>query len=143
MKNLANAELEEVAYFDVFSENDNSNFNGAWSVYPYFESGNVLISSIEGGLFVVRPDLGTTLTPSTVPTSSTMPSTSAMPSTTPTLTSTPTISCASLSISTFFMGISSVYGNYFDILPRQDIEITGLKIHIVFPIDEIKVSTKM
>lgn len=30
-------------------------FDGAWSVYPFFESGNVLVSSRSEGLFVVRP----------------------------------------------------------------------------------------
>ena len=29
-------------------------FNGAWSVYPYFKSGNILISDINSGLFVVK-----------------------------------------------------------------------------------------
>ena len=32
---------------------------GAWSVYPYFNSGTVLISSTEEGLFIVRPNLQT------------------------------------------------------------------------------------
>jgi len=47
----------EVAYFDVFPNNDNNQFNGAWSVYPYFKSGIVLINSIEDGLFIVQPNL--------------------------------------------------------------------------------------
>ena len=36
------------------SINNSTNFNGAWNVYPYFKSGNILISDIEGGLFIVR-----------------------------------------------------------------------------------------
>jgi len=32
-----------------------ASFDGAWSVYPFFESGNVLVSSRSEGLFVVRP----------------------------------------------------------------------------------------
>jgi len=47
--------LSLVAYFDVFPSRTTSEFNGAWSTYPYFKSGNVLISSIDYGLFVVRP----------------------------------------------------------------------------------------
>jgi len=47
--------LEEIAYFDTYKENDRKGFEGAWSNYPWFESGNVIISSIELGLFVVRP----------------------------------------------------------------------------------------
>lgn len=34
---------------------DAARFDGAWSVYSFFESGNVLVSSRSGGLFVVRP----------------------------------------------------------------------------------------
>lgn len=30
---------------------------GAWSVYPYFRSGTVLVSSTEEGLYIVRPNL--------------------------------------------------------------------------------------
>lgn len=32
-----------------------ASFHGAWSVYPFFESGSVLVSSRSEGLFVVRP----------------------------------------------------------------------------------------
>ncbi|MEM7084129.1 MAG: choice-of-anchor B family protein [Pseudomonadota bacterium] len=51
----ANAVLVEEAFFDVYPSNDNANFNGAWSTYPYFESGTVIVSGIESGLFVLRP----------------------------------------------------------------------------------------
>ena len=44
--------IHEVGYFDTFPANDNTNFNGAWSVFPYFNSGLVAISSIGEGLFV-------------------------------------------------------------------------------------------
>ncbi|MBL4591931.1 MAG: choice-of-anchor B family protein [Phycisphaerales bacterium] len=46
----------EIAYFDTHPENDAASFNGAWSSYPYFPSGNIIISDIERGLFVVRLD---------------------------------------------------------------------------------------
>ena len=29
-------------------------FNGAWSVYPYFKSDNIIISDINSGLFIVK-----------------------------------------------------------------------------------------
>ncbi|MDQ3645235.1 MAG: choice-of-anchor B family protein, partial [Actinomycetota bacterium] len=48
--------LPEVGFFDVFPENDKPEFNGAWSNYPYFASGTVVVSGIEQGLFVLRPD---------------------------------------------------------------------------------------
>ncbi|PNQ74995.1 regulator [Hanstruepera neustonica] len=47
--------MNEIAYFDTHPENNNTSFNGAWSVYPYFQSGNIIISDIERGLFIVRP----------------------------------------------------------------------------------------
>ena len=47
---------ERVGWFDTFAGNDDAKFNGAWSCYPYFGDGSVLISDIEGGLFVVEYD---------------------------------------------------------------------------------------
>ena len=46
--------LEEIAYFDTnpFS-NQTGTGGGAWNVYPYFESGNIAIST-QSHLFVVR-----------------------------------------------------------------------------------------
>ncbi|WP_034276470.1 choice-of-anchor B family protein [Haloechinothrix halophila] len=49
--------LSEVAYFDIYPSGNAAEFNGAWSVYPYFDSGTVIISGIEQGLVVVKPDL--------------------------------------------------------------------------------------
>jgi choice-of-anchor B domain-containing protein len=49
--------FKEVAYFDTYAPNDNPTFNGAWNVYPFFDSGNVVVSDINGGLFVLRPDM--------------------------------------------------------------------------------------
>lgn len=54
-ENPANGVLVEEAFFDVYPSNDNANFNGAWSTYPYFESGIVVVSGIESGLFVLKP----------------------------------------------------------------------------------------
>jgi len=51
--NLANSEMSEVAFFDTYPANDGRNFDGAWSVYPYLPSGNVLVSDISNGLYVL------------------------------------------------------------------------------------------
>jgi choice-of-anchor B domain-containing protein len=51
---IENGNLVEVGYFDTYPQHNNTNFNGAWNVYPYFESGNIIISDIEGGLFIIR-----------------------------------------------------------------------------------------
>jgi hypothetical protein len=46
--------MTEIGYFDTYPNNNGTSFNGAWSVYPYFASGNIIINDIERGLFVVR-----------------------------------------------------------------------------------------
>jgi choice-of-anchor B domain-containing protein len=47
------AQLQEVAHFDTFPVGNGPGFNGAWSVYPFFEDGVVTVSDIERGLFVL------------------------------------------------------------------------------------------
>ncbi|HLT45886.1 MAG TPA: choice-of-anchor B family protein [Rubricoccaceae bacterium] len=54
-------QIRQVAFFDIYPETDDAQFNGAWSVYPYFASGSIVVSGIEGGLFVVRPTATTSL----------------------------------------------------------------------------------
>lgn len=47
--------LTEVGYFDTHPESDAAGTSGAWSVYPFFASGTVILSDISAGLFVLRP----------------------------------------------------------------------------------------
>lgn len=47
-------QLTEIGYFDTYPTNNETAFNGAWSVYPYFASGSIIINDIERGLFVIR-----------------------------------------------------------------------------------------
>lgn len=49
--------LREVGYFDTYTSDNDLGFNGAWSNYPFFESGIVIVSSIEQGLFVLQPTI--------------------------------------------------------------------------------------
>ncbi|KAF7299500.1 MYND-type domain-containing protein [Mycena indigotica] len=48
----------ETAFFDVHPEDDaiggEAVFGGAWSAYPYFESGHIIVNTLERGLFVVK-----------------------------------------------------------------------------------------
>ncbi|MCW5936946.1 MAG: choice-of-anchor B family protein [Fimbriimonadaceae bacterium] len=44
----------QVGWFDTYPANDNASYNGAWSTYPYLPSGNVLISDINRGFFLVN-----------------------------------------------------------------------------------------
>ena len=43
----------EAGYFDTFPVSDFTAFDGAWGVYPYLPSGNILVSDFSGGLYVV------------------------------------------------------------------------------------------
>ena len=51
---VANKVFSEVGYFDTYPANNNTDFNGVWNVYPYFPSGNIIISDIDNGFFVIR-----------------------------------------------------------------------------------------
>lgn len=57
--NIASGTLNELAFFDIVPSDNNAGNSGAWSVYPYFESGNLIMSGISTGLFVLRPILCT------------------------------------------------------------------------------------
>jgi hypothetical protein len=57
LANVAQGQLEEVAFFDVYPASNSAQFNGTWSNYPYFGSGNVIVSHIEEGLYIVRPNI--------------------------------------------------------------------------------------
>jgi choice-of-anchor B domain-containing protein len=52
---IANGNLSEIGYFDIYPESDDTFFAAAWNVFPYFDSGNVIVSGIEQGLFVLKP----------------------------------------------------------------------------------------
>ncbi|MEZ4416676.1 MAG: choice-of-anchor B family protein [Gemmatimonadota bacterium] len=49
------ANPREVAHFDTVPWGDDApGFAGSWSNYPYFKSGNIIVSSMREGLFVLR-----------------------------------------------------------------------------------------
>jgi choice-of-anchor B domain-containing protein len=59
-------DISRIGYFDTFPDDDHprprdlrhddaQTFQGAWSNYPFFESGVVLVSDINRGLFVLQP----------------------------------------------------------------------------------------
>jgi uncharacterized repeat protein (TIGR01451 family) len=52
---IANGNLTEVAYIDTHPSMDSlTSFDGAWSSYPFFASGTVIIGDRDEGLIVVR-----------------------------------------------------------------------------------------
>jgi choice-of-anchor B domain-containing protein len=52
-KVVTDTQLTEVAYFDVRPSDNSTTYSGTWSNYPYFESGNVVISGYDG-VWMVR-----------------------------------------------------------------------------------------
>ena len=80
IQNIKNKSLIETGFFDTHIDNDHKQntlrfgqiknndpgdhtgnkgqgieaFNGAWSVYPFFDSENIIISDINSGLFIVK-----------------------------------------------------------------------------------------
>lgn len=46
--------MNEVGFFDTYTNSNSAAFAGAWNVYPFFPSGNIIVSDINGGLFVIR-----------------------------------------------------------------------------------------
>ena len=54
VRGIGAGELQELAFFDVSPQTDEARFGGAWGVYPFLASGNVLVSAMDrGGLFVL------------------------------------------------------------------------------------------
>ncbi len=51
---IGSRSISETGFFDTFPSNNNASFNGVWSVYPYFESGKVIINDSNTGFFVVK-----------------------------------------------------------------------------------------
>lgn len=51
---LENKNMTEIGFFDTFPEHNSTTFNGAWNVYPFFESGVIAISDINRGLFLIK-----------------------------------------------------------------------------------------
>ncbi|MEM1042823.1 MAG: choice-of-anchor B family protein, partial [Bacteroidota bacterium] len=47
--------LEEIAFFDTNPDSEGTTFSGTWSNYPFFESGVVVVSDTQRGLFVLDP----------------------------------------------------------------------------------------
>lgn len=52
---IEEGELELDLFFDTYKSNNSANFWGAWSNYPYFESGIIIVSDITNGLFILDP----------------------------------------------------------------------------------------
>lgn len=58
MSRIEEGMLREVAFFDTYPEDDLIDFYGNWSNYPYFESGTIIASDMNNGLFVLKLNMG-------------------------------------------------------------------------------------
>lgn len=47
--------MVEVAYYDTSDDFEGNGFNGAWGAYPWLPSGNILVSDMETGLYIIQP----------------------------------------------------------------------------------------
>lgn len=54
-KKAGAGKLKEVAFFDVMPESDEPVFEGSWGAYPFLPSGNILVTGMGQGLFVLKP----------------------------------------------------------------------------------------
>ncbi len=64
ISDISNENMTEVGFFDIFPSNDSVGYDGAWNVYPYFASGNIMISSLKyssqtyiPGFYLVKPSI--------------------------------------------------------------------------------------
>lgn len=59
---VENAQLREVAFFDTQPQSDVIAYEGSWSNYPYFKSGNIIVSDMANGLFVLKLNINDPIT---------------------------------------------------------------------------------
>ncbi|MCA9216955.1 MAG: choice-of-anchor B family protein [Planctomycetales bacterium] len=56
ISNVENGQLKEVAWLDTQPQIDSPYISGLWSVYPYFDSGMIIMSDMVKGLIVAKLD---------------------------------------------------------------------------------------
>ena len=59
VSNVASATFKEAGFFDTVPNSTAATFDGAWTAFPFFASGIVVIGDMRSGLFVVRPQAAT------------------------------------------------------------------------------------
>ncbi|MEP0263003.1 choice-of-anchor B family protein [Dokdonia sp.] len=56
ISDIANQNINEVGYFDTVPSSNNVGTSGLWNVYPFFESGNIVLSGSSGFTLVKQND---------------------------------------------------------------------------------------
>lgn len=61
VSDIGNRAVTQVAFFDTYPPHNNAGAGspGTWSNYPYFDSGIVIVTEIEAGLFILQPNFFT------------------------------------------------------------------------------------
>ncbi|MDG1571356.1 choice-of-anchor B family protein [Robiginitalea sp. M366] len=54
LSGIGTGSLAETGFFDTFPASNSPQFDGVWSIYPYLESGHILVNDISNGLFVLK-----------------------------------------------------------------------------------------
>ena len=68
LSDIGQQQITEAAYFDTFPQSTRVEYDGQWSNYPFFPSGNVIVSDVTNGLFVLHPTGLTTASEPAAPT---------------------------------------------------------------------------
>jgi choice-of-anchor B domain-containing protein len=55
LSDISTGNISEEGYFDSYPEHNNSGYIGAWSIYPFFDSGNIVISDRTSGFILIKP----------------------------------------------------------------------------------------
>lgn len=55
VRDVAAGKLSEVGFFDTMPSSDTSDMKSAWTAFPYFKSGVVIVGTIESGMFILSP----------------------------------------------------------------------------------------
>jgi choice-of-anchor B domain-containing protein len=63
ISNIDGESFTETGFFDTYPNSNGASTSGAWNVYPYFISGNIVISDISRGLFIVKSSTLDTVDP--------------------------------------------------------------------------------
>jgi len=54
ISDIENSNMAEEGYFDSYPASNSASFSGAWNVYPFFASGNIVISDLNRGFLLVK-----------------------------------------------------------------------------------------
>lgn len=63
ISDIANGNMTEIGFFDSYPSSNTASYDGAWNVYPYFNSGNIVISDMDRGFLLVKSSIVDTTDP--------------------------------------------------------------------------------